>query len=114
MNPVQYGNPKVPNMKSRLHTQGCAAIPRHSDGYGCGLRLALSANPSISLFSSAFRLQYQQVTAGGGHATLHRQASARQKASNRNARKPRIVWCAESPGAAQVQVGQGKIGHDFC
>jgi len=35
-------------MKSRLHAHGCVANPRHSDGYGCGLRLAPSANPSIS------------------------------------------------------------------
>jgi len=36
-------------MKPRLRAQGGVANPRDSTGYRCGLRLALNANPSVSL-----------------------------------------------------------------
>ena len=39
---------KYRNMKARLRTHGGVANPRDSNGYRCGLRLALGANPSLS------------------------------------------------------------------
>ena len=49
---------KYRNMKARLRPHGGVANPRDSYGYRCGLRLALGANPSLSLCSSTSRLPY--------------------------------------------------------
>ena len=49
---------KYRNMKARLRPHGGVANPRDSYGYRCGLRLALGANPSLSLCSSTSRLPH--------------------------------------------------------
>jgi len=46
-------------MKTRLRTHVVVANPRRSCGYVCGLRLALGANPSLSLCSDISASKYQ-------------------------------------------------------
>ena len=56
-------SPPYWRMKPRLRAQGGVANPRDSTGYRCGLRLALSANPSVSLHASMGVARHQLVGA---------------------------------------------------
>ena len=49
---------KYRNMKARLRTHAGVANPRHSHSYVCGLRLGLSANPSLSFCSDTSVSEY--------------------------------------------------------
>ncbi|HQS31783.1 MAG TPA: hypothetical protein PLR78_08395, partial [Polaromonas sp.] len=49
---------KYRNMKARLRTHGGVATLAKAHSLRCGLRLALSTNPSLSLCFATFGLQY--------------------------------------------------------
>ena len=57
------------HMKSRLRPPCVVTNPRHSYGYGSGLRLACRTNPSISFVSSLVKRSTRPAT-GGGQAGL--------------------------------------------